>query len=419
MKIIRFLKYSILLLPLWWLLGLISIIFHVIVLFIFFILLVKKKIVIPKQTIFLFLFICVYILSVIINYEEIPFDRLLATLYNLSYWILGLLLIIVIYNSYIDFRQILNLSKSFVILGTGCGLLSLLGIILFFNGYYRLTITTPVGDILLPFFRNAPMITSSFCFSLLFKDYTGFGVLPRGSLFFGWPTALGMTMGITIPITIFYYKVKNKIFNALPHLFSQIIGLFFSLSRIVVVGLFISYFLVYYLTTKKLKRIIILNFIIFGFLLIFLLQIHSKLMLKVEEFRKGSSKTRINLYSWIIKTTLSEKPFFGFGFKPREENIDIPLASHSTYFSNLFKSGVVGLSLLILFWFSIYKKWYSQMKLIIEKKFLLLHNFIGLIFFQGLIWQLTEDIDATLIVPFLYFIIVGLIISFEKIKVDI
>jgi len=59
------------------------------------------------------------------------------------------------------------------------------------------------------------------------------------------------------------------------------------------------------------------------------------------------------------------------------------------------------------------------MKLIIEKKFLLLHNFIGLIFFQGLIWQLTEDIDATLIIPFLYFIIVGLIISFEKIKVGI
>jgi len=152
MKIFNFLRYAILLLPLWWFLGLTSIIFHVIVLFIFFILLVKKKIVVPKQTTFLFLFICVYILSVIINYGEIPFDRLLATLYNLSYWILRLLLIIVIYNSSIDFRQILKLSKAFVILGTGCGLLSLLGIILFFNGYHELTITTPIGNFFFTFF---------------------------------------------------------------------------------------------------------------------------------------------------------------------------------------------------------------------------------------------------------------------------
>ena len=417
MKVINLFRFMILLLPIWWFLGVTSVIFHVFTLLTFLALL-RRKILIPKQLIPLFLFICVYVFSIMINYQEIPSDRLLASLYNLSYWVMGFLIIIIFYNISIEFNELLKLLNSFIVLGVICGLFSLIGSILFFKGYNEVTITTPVSNLFPSFLKKAPLISSSFQFVLLREDYTIFGILRRGGLFFGWPVALGMTMGITISITILYYRIKNKILKSIPFLILQIIGLTYSLSRIATVGLVFSLFLIYYFTLRN-RRIVVVNFLFLVMLLIFLFQIPINLILKFEEFREGSAKTRINLYSYIIKSTLDEKPLFGYGVKPREENIDIPLASHSTYLSNFFKAGFTGISLLILFWFIVYKKWYRQIKIIKDDNLLLLHNFIGIIFIQGLIWQLTEDIDATLVVPFLYFIIVGLILSFNKIKVRI
>jgi hypothetical protein len=419
-KVINFFSYIILLIPLWWVLGLNLIVCQALVLAAFFILLIKQKLAFPKITIFLIIFICIYFYSILNNLHKIPSNRLIASLYNLSNWVMGFLIIVIIYNSLIHFKHILRLSKSFMIFGTICGLLSFIGVILYLSGYDYVEIAHPLVKFLSNITDKNPLLGDSLKIYLLRKDYVKIAdivgdIVPRVALFFGWPVNLGMVFGVTIPFTFFYYKLTKRFLTFLFSFIFQLVALFFSQARIVFVGLVVSFFLVYNFTekNKKLKKKVILFLI--GILLFYLV-FFTNFISEFIYFRLGSFESRLNLYYFMIETTLSEKPLFGFGFKPREEGIDIPLASHSTYLSNFFKTGLIGICLLILFWFSVYLKWRVQVKLIKESKLLLLMNILGLIFFQGLIWQLTEDIDSALFLPFFYFIAIGLIISVKNLS---
>lgn len=95
---------TILFIPVWWILGVRFFIFHLVALIILVKLFILKtkdlsKIRLPKELHFLLLFIMIYILSLAVNIRGIPRMRVFASFYNLSFWIMGFFIILVIYNS--------------------------------------------------------------------------------------------------------------------------------------------------------------------------------------------------------------------------------------------------------------------------------------------------------------------------------
>jgi len=162
-------------------------------------------------------------------------------------------------------------------------------------------------------------------------------------------------------------------------------------------------------------------FIIFQFILIILIVFiilisPINIINKIVEFRKGSSEFRVKLY----KTTLSQAiqhPILGYGFKPRPEEFPVPIGSHSMYFGVIYKTGFLGLFVFIAFWLSVLKKWWRQKNILKGDKIVWpLWYYSGVALIGGLLWMFTEDLDAPPIVAFLYFLIVGFIISLDKLK---
>lgn len=417
------LKYGILCIPLFWFLGINFVIFHLIVLLMLLSLLARKnvreKLLIPVVTFPLVMFILTYIFSIIINLGEIPFVRLLATLYNLSFWVEGFILIIVIYNTFIKEKDVKQIAKSFMFLGTICGILSIVGILFWLSGHRSVVVAPPVYRFLPSGLLNsAPLIRLSLICELVGSNWTGFGILPRGSLFFVYPTALGMVMVITIPMTIYYFRAKSKLSKAFMPVAFQITALLFSLSRIAVIGLLFSLILVYFiLHIRKFSFLLTihLGILLIISVLVFIPTLPKRSLNAVGAFRKGSTTTRLSLYKDTIERAL-KRPVLGYGFKPREAGMAIPIASHSAFVGSFYKTGIIGFMFLLMFWVMVYRTWQKQLRKIKDKSLRCLWCCLGVAFITGIIWQFTEDLDAPPIVAFLYFLVVAFIVSFRKIN---
>lgn len=419
------LRYSIFLIPLWWFLGINFIVFHLLTLVMLIGLLmvvvkgVNRKLIIPLELLPLFMFSSIYISSIVINLGETPFIRLLATIYNLSFWVEGFILILVIYNISIKKKDVVKIAKSFMFLGTMCGLLSVVGILLWLSGHRSIAIYSPLYRFLPSGLLNsAPLIRLTLICGLVGSDWTGFGMLPRSSLFFVYPTALGMGMVITIPMTIYYFRAKSKLSKAFMPVAFQTTALLFSLSRIAVIGLLFSLILVYFIL--HIRKFSFLLAIHLGILLIILVLVFIPTLPKrslnaVGAFRKGSTTTRLSLYKDTIERAL-KRPVLGYGFKPREAGMAIPIASHSAFVGSFYKTGIIGFMFLLMFWVMVYRTWQKQLRKIKDKSLRCLWCCLGVAFITGIIWQFTEDLDAPPIVAFLYFLVVAFIVSFRKIN---
>lgn len=423
---IKYIKYIILLIPLWWFLGINFIIFHLIAIFLLLGLLGRGrsggKLLIPSVTLPLLMFILVYIFSIIINLGETPFMRLLATLYNLSFWVEGFILILVVYNISIKKKDVVKIAKSFMFLGTMCGLLSIVGILLWLSGHRSVAIYSPAYR-LFPstLLESTRLIGHSLTFGMVSLDYTGLGILPRGNLFFTCATPLGLAMAITIPMTVYYFKTKSKLSKAFIPITLQIIALLFSLSRIAIIGLLFSLVLVYFiLHIRKFSFLLAihLGILLVILVLVFVPTLPQETLNAAEAFRKGSTLTRLSLYKDTIERAF-KRPVLGYGFKPREAGMAIPIGSHSTFIGSFYKTGIVGFMFLLMFWAMVYRIWQKQLREIKDKSLRCLWCCLGVAFITGIIWQLTEDLDAVPIAVFLYFLIVAFIVSFRKINSDI
>jgi O-antigen ligase len=134
------------------------------------------------------------------------------------------------------------------------------------------------------------------------------------------------------------------------------------------------------------------------------------------DFRKGSSIWRARLYSLTLNQAV-KKPILGHGFKPRTEDFPVPIGSHSTYIGVVYKTGFLGFMVFCLFWGLVLRKWWVQKRAVNEKPaFYNLWIYTGIGLLSGILWMLTEDLDAPPIAAFLFFIVVGLALSLDKLK---
>ena len=137
----------ILLTPLWWLLGLKPIIIQLslLLLFIFY----NKNIFnvqLSKESISLFVIVLIYCISVLININNIPLDRLIGTIYNLSIWLCGFLLIVFITNVRSK-KNVILVSRSIIFITCLSCLIGVVGLVLFYFGTNNFSIISPLLSI--------------------------------------------------------------------------------------------------------------------------------------------------------------------------------------------------------------------------------------------------------------------------------
>jgi len=427
-SIIQDLSLTVILIPVWWFLGVRFFIFHLIVMMLFlkYVILQKKKI-IPNirsaESIALLGFIGIYLLSLLMNIKTIPTARIFASLNNLSFWVMGFILIVLIQSS-LTRKDFTFLSGSFAYLGIFSGIIVFLGYLYWIFTKSYLSFLSPLFRIIPQtlkeiILKHAPLVKTSLLPAIVGRDKLFQKEFPRTPGFNVYGTALGLTMIILIGMTYIYYRRRNKDKKILIVLVVEFLALILSLSRIAVLAFLISWALVYFFSLigkKWNKKIIICVLLI---LVVFLCLIPwNKMVGTINKFRGESTSSRLMLYKLTLSHAL-EKPLLGHGNKPRTEEAPVPIGSHSTFIGVIYRTGFAGFAVFCIFWGIVLFKWWRMRDRLEYKQSLRpLWYSLGMVLFSGLIWMLTEDLDAPPVAAFLFFIVAGLVLSLDKLKIS-
>jgi len=249
-SIIQDLSLTVILIPVWWFLGVRFFIFHLIVMMLFlkYVILQKKKI-IPNirsaESIALLGFIGIYLLSLLMNIKTIPTARIFASLNNLSFWVMGFILIVLIQSS-LTRKDFTFLSGSFAYLGIFSGIIVFLGYLYWIFTKSYLSFLSPLFRIIPQtlkeiILKHAPLVKTSLLPAIVGRDKLFQKEFPRTPGFNVYGTALGLTMIILIGMTYIYYRRRNKDKKILIVLVVEFLALILSLSRIAVLAFLISW----------------------------------------------------------------------------------------------------------------------------------------------------------------------------------
>jgi len=319
--------WGVLMIPLWWVLGFRFFIFQLVTAVAFFKLLVREKkgtrLSITLENSILFAFALLYLLSLLINIGSIPFSRIVGSLNNLSFWIMGTVVIFIIYNS-ADKVDMKRFSKAFPFLGSLYGLFVIgsfsIGLathnILSFRSFLSMLLPEKWLELIA---SKAMLLNASLQLVFVGKDKVFSRPFPRSPGFNVYGTALGLTMVLIIIMTLVYYKGADKK-KMLPVILSFEIGaLILSLSRTAFFGFVCSVAVVFILLNSR-KSLFkkILPVLLMVLIIILIIIPPKKIYNTLYNFRKGSSVWRIRLYHLTLNQAM-EKPILGHGFKPRPE----------------------------------------------------------------------------------------------------
>ena len=415
-----------LLTPIWWLIGLKFFILHLVSIILFF-----KMIIISKRNRIkirinithklLLYFILVYVVSITLN---IPFNeksRIIASLYNLSFWIMGFFLMITIYNdNTITIDKITNLVKNIKNIGIFHICIFLISILSFKQGNTFLALDTIVKKIL-PHSLATGLLDLSTTMHLYRSDWMFNVRMLRFTGTFNYPAELALGMIFILVMSYFYYKTK-KVDIKLKAIITMIfifIMFIMGLSRITWIGLAISVFMSSILFKKNICKRSSLKksmSIIVIILLYAIITLNIPIVEIMYKSRENSNNARNLVYERAIEIGI-ENPVFGVGVKYDDPSILVPIGSHSTYIGTFMKTGFIGIILLISFIISMLIIWVKVRRNIMYNRTLyLLWQCCGIFLISSIIWMMTEDLDAPQIVAFYFFINCGLIIKLKDIN---
>lgn len=421
-SILNLARIGILLMPIWWILGLNVIIFHFIslIMIVWNVMLLKKRrlhhVGINKISIILTAFILIYACSILINASSFETSRVIGSLYNLSYWIMGLFIIASISNINISSDELETFCNSFRIVGLIQGIFCIFAIFLWSKGVYNLDIEAFLYKFI-PQTLRFDIIDSTMLLNIIRTDWFLNTNFPRFTGFFLYPTATGVGTSIILCFTVAYYSYKS--YNAIHKLIEMIIislPLIFSLSRTAILAFIISNILVMILKLPKGNKIYLFacNVIFIGICTMLFLYISIEPMVSfILNSREASTGQRQLIYELAIKKVL-ESPLLGIGMKPYVYGIEVPIGSHSTYIGTLMKTGFIGLFLLTVFLFRVLFVWLNKYNNNVDYKKRYIIKNLGIIIFTLIIWMFTEDIDAPQSVAFFLFLSIGLLLSVKS-----
>lgn len=399
----------------WWFVGLNLFIYHIAAALLFLMLvqgLQDKKLFIGPSAFFLTLLSLVYFVSIMIRSAVDGGGRSLAAFYNLSFWVMGILLVIAMSNTYTDrFRTDLPKVLRFVAFT----------IALVFIGFMAYWATARHAIILeTPLYKplrgidTAPLglIENSLLVKPVFLDWFASFSTPRFNVYSPYATAAAAMLAIVLMITGCDTLAQGRFRPVYALLLvSTFAALVMTLSRAMLVFFLISVIILFLVKRKR--------FFVWALVALLIFAAAAPWVFKSLNFmlslRQESNEGRLDIYRTSLGMLDGLDWFLGLGVKPREETILMPLGSQSTYLSLLFKTGIIGLVLFLGFQFTLLRRWFSlREKVMSDRKVFFFWCGLGGVFISMSLWFLTDDLDAPQLMSFLYFSIVGIFEGFDR-----
>ena len=398
--------------PLWWVLGLNIGIYHLAAFYLlvtFFLIGQQSDIALTVPFSFLLL-LCLsftYAFSLFIHFPSAPPIRVLASSYNLSFWVVGSILILMITNCF-DLKDIRKWLSIFPYLASWIGFLGVILGIAKISGIYDMTFPTPLYG-LMQYVGQEILLEKNLIVEPLYRDWINSVLYSRLNLFSPYPTATGAVILMVLAMLPAWAKVERKeksLFYAFLWI-SNLVALYLTLSRMAIVALCVAFLLVFLAHRKK--------FILWGFLFFLGMVLAASW---IEQFlnwiltlRENSTFGRLALYQYTLNQLEGMDWILGLGLKPRETfAFAVPIGSHSTYLSLLFKTGYVGTFVFVVFQVYLFWRWYRlKGEIIHSQEARAFWQGAGRVLFGMSMWMLTEDLDAPQLVCFLYFSVIGML----------
>lgn len=394
----------------WWVLGLNLIIYHfsAFLLFLYFFHESHSKargVYLAPSCLILIGISAVYFFSIVIHLGTADTTRVIAALYNLSFWIMGAMLVCVLSNTYRR-ESIASVLKAVRITAWVCAGLLVMMIFLWFLGKHDVYFKTPLYGISKYLGRTSLIVNSLEVHPLLF-DWLASVTRPRFNVFAPYPTAAGGTLMIFGVLLWAFLSFKKEEFNLrdLALMGLTVVGLFMTLSRMSALAFVISIGTVF-LVQKKHAGLWIF---FMAALLIFAAPLIHQFMDWLMGLRQGSTTGRIHLYEYSLRQLEGIDWILGKGVKAREGHFVIPVGSHSTYISMLYKTGVMGFLGFLALQASVLWRWLTLRRYVVNDpvQFAFWRG-LGAVLISMSMWMVTEDIDAPQFLAFLYFSLMGI-----------
>ena len=416
-RFLRFWKWAVLGAPVWWLLGFSLFIYHAMAFLLFFTMVYhfQKKpagIFLPPSFFFLFSLGAIFLFSVLTHAFVYEPMRVAASLYNLSFWAMGLCLIAVMANSF-SFSEAASYLKVFPPLAWGFVFFGVAALGSGLAGMRLVLFPTPLY-FLTDFLGHTALVEETLTVQLLLSDLFASLTHPRFNALVPYPTAAGAMIMIVLMMLLTRAAMMKK--TASPQFLFLFIAnfsaLLMTLSRTPILAFFVGFIVVFLLKKKHPLLWVFLFFLTLALALPWLDQFIGWLL----ELRQGSTSARLALYSYSLKQIAGVDWILGQGVKPREESaFSLPIGSHCTYLSLLFRTGVVGGLIFILFQGSLFWRWYRlRSRVVNSPSAFLFWRGLGWVFFGMAICMLTDDIDAPQLLAFIYFSLIGIFEGFAR-----
>lgn len=409
------LLFVFLLTPVWWILGFNIFIYQAIAGFVFMKLMMdliysQESLKITHQVLGFGFFLFAYAASVILNFSENPFSRVLSSVNHFLILLMGFLLLITAYHleSPLFFRRFF---RTCWILSGITGVLAVLFLLLWHFGYRSVTFPSLIGR-LFPGLMDYPFF---YLFSVVQLTSTDWLVmeLPRLSIYSVVHTATGGFMITTLPLGLGYLKLNDGHiwgWKTVPFIAAAMIALFFSLSR-TAICVYAAATAFVWLLGKRDKFI----WALFGLLLVFFAsgKIYD-LLVWLLNVRYDSTVGRLGIYADAVKIVMEQNFLMGIGIRPREEFTMMAVGSHSTYIGLLLVSGFLGLVLFMYFQMSTFLHWLSQKKQIHNETQKIIWDALGTSYIGASLWFFTDTLDTFPFIAFEYFLVAGCILYFGR-----
>lgn len=402
--------------PLWWVLGINLLVYHFAALALFLFLVIEasydnKRIQVPLVAWMLLAISAIYSFSIVFNSGSHTLMRIIAALNNVTYWIMGAMLIVMIAIRFRS-RHIAGLLRVFPILGTFNVAIALLALAIASRGVESLSVPSPLYGITNVLGRTA-LVDYSVQIRLITTDYFSGRTVPRFNLYAPYPTAAGAFFMISLPMLVawgvYAKRLKSPVFWLL--LGGHLLGLGMTLARMAIAGLAMSAVLVYILSKRNLIGWVLVSVVTLIVALPVLIQAGSDVIVA----REGSSLSRFALYRDSIDRLEGSDWIVGRGIRTYSETHRMPYGSHSTFVSLLYRTGVVGLSIFVLLQIVLLARWYGLKKISrADPQHFLIWRVLGVVFLSMSLWMLTEDIDVPQLLAFMYFAAIGVLEGLRK-----
>ena len=406
--------------PVWWLLGLNLIVFHVTAYLLIMGLVLEgprirqRWLWTPISVLPLWIGVIGGV-SLLIHLRTGDPERIMAAVYNLSFWFMGAMLIIVLSASFTasymtrflrHFMLLAVMNVVFILTALGAAAL----------GKLSWDVATPLhGLTRLVGGGDAVLVDYSVSVRLLTPDWFASTAVPRLNILGPYPTAGAGFMMIVLVMLFTWGCMNNNTRNpAFLLLFAvNLLGFFMTLSRMPIVAFFTCCALVWLVQ----KNVVWTSIVVLCLLGVAMLPAAQQSLEYVLLAREGSTNSRFDLYLHSVAQLQGIDWGVGLGLKPRVAAFDdMPIGSHSTYVSLLFRTGICGLAGFVMFQVLLIARWYGLMTLArMRREDFLVWRAFGLVFLMMGFWMLTEDIDAPQLLAFTYFSCIGIFEGFRRV----